>query len=136
MSTNQEPFDLSNVELKMPEENFINPEPTAKPTRTLPLILIIIILLLLLTLGGLIWWGRELIKPAPAPEVVPTATRPILEEINEPETANAEADVANILTTSSSGEWPDIKADLEATDFSIITKEMTTIENIINEKAP
>lgn len=133
MSTNQEPFDLNDAKLKMPEENFLNNEPAEKTTRTLPIVLIVIILLLLLVLGGLIWWGKELIKPAPPAEIIPTVTRPTPEENNEPESTNAEADVAAILTTSSSTELPDIQADLEATDLAIITKELIQIDNIINQ---
>lgn len=133
---NQEPFDINNVEFKMPEEDFLNNEPAGETTRTLPIILILIILLLLLVLGGLIWWGKELIKPAPPEEIVPTVTRPTDEENDEPETTNAEADVSVIKTTSSSGEWPDIEADLKATDISITTKEMSTIDNYLNEKLP
>ncbi len=134
-NNNQEPFDLSNVEFKMPEENFLNNEPAPTSSKTLPWILIIIILLLLLVLGGLVWWGSTLLKPTPAPEITPSVTKPILEETNEPETQNAEADVASITTTSSSGDWPDIKADIESTNLTIITKELTTVDNLINEKS-
>jgi len=131
-NSNQEPFDLSNVEFKMPEENFLETEPTPAPKRALPVILILIIVLLLMILGGLVWWGKALLEPTPPPEVIPTVTKPLLEETNEPETENAEADVAVINTTSSSGDWPDIKADIESTDISVITKELTTVDNMIN----
>jgi len=130
---NQEPFDLSDVELKMPEENFLGTESEAKTKKALPIILIVIILMLLVVLGGLLWWGVVLTRPTPAPETIPTVTRPTPEENNEPESTNAEAEASVIRTISSSVALKDIKADLTSTDFTNLTKEMVTIDNLINE---
>ena len=136
MSNNQEPFDLTNVEFKMPEENFLSPTEQQQPSRSLVWVLVLIIILLVLILGGLIWWGFEISKTPEQPiETIPTVTRPTPEENNEPESTNAEADVSTILTTSSSGDWPDIKADIEATDLNKPLSELTTIDNLFNTSA-
>ena len=113
----------------MPEEDFLETEPATKTLPSMPLILFGVILLLIGILGGLLWWGTQIINTAPEANPVPTATRPTPEENNEPESNNAEADVQIINTVSSSDQVEAIMADIESTDIETLDKELTTIDN-------
>lgn len=131
---NQDYFDLTKAELKMPEEDFLGTEPVKKSISLVPIFLGFIIVLLFVILGGLIWWGAEMLKPTVPVETIPIATRPTAAENTEPESTTAEAQVDTIKTLSSSDALQDIGSDLQATALTDLTPEITTIDNLLTEQ--
>ena len=124
-------YDPNNVEMHMPEDNYIESEPTTNTIPLMPIILIGVILLLIGILGGLLWWGSTFFSPISVATPEPVATRPTAEQNNEPESTNAEADVQVIRTLSPSNELSAIKADLFATDVDSVDKEMSVIDQTL-----
>jgi len=124
--TPQEPV-VSDEEMKMPEENFGNTGAPPENTSHLGVILGILIVILILILGGLYLWGSTIQKGHDV-EVAPTADRPTAEENNEPESANAEADVETMQALSTSNEIEAIEADIESTNLDQLDAELDAID--------
>jgi len=88
----------------------------------------IIVIALVFILGGLYLWGTTLKNNEPLPTPTPIE-RPTAEENNEPESANAEADVEIADTVSTSDTIEAIEADVDATtDLDEIDTELNAIE--------
>ena len=126
-------FNMDNVELKMPEDNFIETEPETNKTSVMSLVLFGIILLLIGILGTLLWWGSTLLTPELDQTNNTEALRPTPEENNEPESTTAEARVQALQTVSSSDEISAIEADLMSTTVGDIESELRAIDTLLQE---
>ena len=124
-------YDPNNVDMHLPDENFIDAEPTTKSLPLMPIILFGAILLLIGILGALLWWGSTFFTLPTVASPEPVATRPTAEQNNEPESANAEANVQVLDTLSTSNELPAIKADLFGTTIEGIDSEITAIDQAL-----
>lgn len=120
----QEPV-VSDVEMKMPEDNFIA-SGSGDNNKQLGIILGVLIVLLVLILGGLYLWGSSMNTnlQEPAPEVA----RPTPEENNEPESPTAAAQVQALDTLSTSNEIEAIEADIESTNLDELDAELEAID--------
>lgn len=116
---------IPDEEMKLPEEGpLVVDEPIHKSTHLIAIIGIAI-LILILTILALYLFDRNLEQQAiNAPQV----TRPSAEENQEPESANARADVTALDALSPSDEISAIEADLESTLLSDIDTELQAIE--------
>ncbi len=122
----QEPV-ISDDELKIPDSA------STKPTNDthLTALLGVLIIVLILILAGLYLWSTTFTTP----DTVPTPdnnNRPTAAENNEPESTNAEAEVATMNAMSNSTNLDTIAADLESTDLDNLDAELTTIDNELN----
>lgn len=120
--------DLSNEEMKMPENN--GSQSTGNAAAATPVngaIIGVLVLLLIMILGGMYYWFSQLTQEV-APAVEPTFERPSAEENNEPESTTAEAAVEALNSLSTSDELAAIEADIAATDLSAIDTELTAIQ--------
>lgn len=129
---NKDFLDFKNVEMKMPEDAFLETDATTKTIPILPFVLVGVILLLVGILGGILWWGSEILNSKESANVTPTAQRPTAEENNEPESNNAEADVQIIRTFSSSDSVGAIEADVSATDIENLDQGIQDIDTELN----
>jgi len=118
--------DLSNEEMKMPENMgaHVTPKaPSATPVNGI--IIAILALLLIIILGGMYYWFSQLTSQLPA---APAVERPTAEENNEPESTTAEAAVETQAALSTSDEIVAIEADIEATNLETLDAELTAID--------
>ena len=119
--------DLSQEEMKMPENSTITSTPTTKSSSSINgIIIAILAVLLIVILGGMYVWFSQL-SNTPA-EVAPVVERPTAEENNEPESTTAEAAVETQQAISTSDEIAAIEADINATDLDSIDAELTAID--------
>ncbi|MCA9366387.1 hypothetical protein KC722_02295 [Candidatus Kaiserbacteria bacterium] len=120
-------YNLPEDQIHLPDSEVLETEPT---TGRLPMTIILIGLVIILIgiLGGLIWWGRELLLQSTPPAVVPIATRPTAEENNEPESTKAEAEVETLGAMSTSDEIDAIESDLIGTNVDSLDAELPAIE--------
>jgi flagellar basal body-associated protein FliL len=97
---------------------------------------IIILLLLILgaILGGFYFWYTLVAKEASLTEA--PATRPTIEENNEPESPTAEARTQTMDIVSTSDELPAIKADIDSTHLEELDSEIPAIESELNAALP
>lgn len=130
---NKDFLDFKNVEMKMPEDSFLATDETTKTIPVLPFILVGVILLLVGILGGILWWGSEILNSRENTSVTTNIQRPTKEENNEPESNNAEADVQIIKTFSTSDEISPIEADISATEIENLDKELQVIDKELND---
>lgn len=119
--------DLSNEEMKMPENSTLGATPVAEHrTPVNAIIIAILALLLIFILGGMYYWFSQLTAQT---EVNPSPTeRPTAEENNEPESTTAEAAVETQQALSTSDEIAAIEADIQATDLDALDAELTAID--------
>lgn len=125
-------YDPNKVDMKMPEDNFLETEPTTTSIPLMPIILFGVILVLIGILGGLLWWGSQFFTTPEVASPTPIATRPTAEENNEPESENAEAAVSTLEAQSTSLELESIEADLINTNLDILDSELNVINQIFN----
>lgn len=125
-------YDPESVEMKMPEDTILTTDVTTKTIPAMPLVLFGLILILIGILGGLLWWGLQLLNDQSAAQV-PTATRPTAEENNEPESTNAEAEVETSAVLSPSDELPAIENDLRGTSIETLDTELIAIDNLLSQ---
>lgn len=92
-------------------------------------ILISLAALLVLILIGLVAWLVFLQQSKPVP--MPEATRPTVEENDEPESTTAEATTETIQVMSPSTELTSIQVDLEATRIDPLTEAFAGIDATI-----
>ena len=114
---------ISDDEMKMPEDTFGGGDTTSESRSVVPVILMIIIVLLVLTLAGLYLWGEVMKNEAPD-------TTPVeIDEINTVDDENAaETDTTEMEAVSTSDELDAIEADLENTDLDSLDAEMDDID--------
>ena len=119
--------DLSNEEMKMPENMGTHPvqkAPASKPVNGI--IIAILAVLLIFILAGMYYWFSQLTNQiAPA---APVVERPTAEENNEPESTTAKAAVETQAALSTSDEISAIEADIAATDLESLDAELSAIE--------
>ncbi len=120
----QEPV-VPDVEMKMPEDNFIESDSDSN-TKQLGIILGVLIVLLVLILGGLYLWGSTM-NPEGL-ESAPEAVQPAPAENNEPESTTADAQVQALDIVSTSDEISAIEADIENTDLDELDAELDAID--------
>ena len=122
--------DLSNEEMKMPENmgtHSVQKAPAAKPVSGV--IIAILAVLLIFILAGMYYWFSQLTNQiAPAAPVAPAAERPTAEENNEPESTTAKAAVETQAALSTSDEISAIEADIAATDLESLDAELSAID--------
>ena len=126
-------YDPNSVEMKMPQDGFVESEPETKQIPLMPIILFGVILILIGILGALLWWGSQFLTGPEVASPTPVATRPTAAENNEPESTNAEADLTVIQALSTSDEITAIEADLFGTDIEGLDPEITTLNQIFGE---
>lgn len=113
-------------ELKMPEERF--GVSVMRPSHK-GIIIGVLILCLVLILGGLYAWGEYIKQQQALSAIQSAAQRPTADENNEPESTNAEAEVENITTMSTSDELDAINTDLQSTVIlETLDADLTAIE--------
>ncbi len=123
--TNAEPV-IADAEMKVPEEA-MRVSHVGGDQATLPIVLGVIIVLLVLVLAGLYLWGTTL-QGTPMPEEAAEVMRPTPEENNEPESETADAQVQALETMSTSNSLEAIEADVESTNLDAIDAELGAIE--------
>lgn len=121
--------DLSQEEMKMPENSVASHaivEPSQTPVNGI--IIAILALLLVSILAGMYYWFSQLTNQ-PRTTTLPTPVeRPTAEENNEPESTTAEAAVETQAALSTSDEIAAIEADIEATDLDSLDAELNAID--------
>ncbi len=117
---------ISEEELKMPEEKFGVTVTAPDRSTYLGIILGVLIMLLIIILAGLYMWGSTLSSPQTTN--TPANQRPTAEENNEPESANAEADVETFQALSNSTEIDAIQADIDSTNIDELDAELNAID--------
>jgi cytoskeletal protein RodZ len=118
---------VSDNEMKMPQETFLNTEPAKDKSSVLGAVLVGLIVVLVVILGGLYLWGATLRNQTEVP-TFDIPSRPTPAENNEPESTNAEADVQALETVSTSNEIEAIEADIESTNLDQLDAELNAIE--------
>lgn len=125
---NQNPdtdFYIPDEEMKVPEQMEYQSDGESKGSH-LVVILIIAIVVVLVALGGLYLWDQSLQTDEEA--TVTTPSRPTASENQEPESANARAEVETMNALSPSDQLPAIITDLENTDLDNLNAELQTID--------
>lgn len=121
--------DFEGEEMKMPEGAVATETITEIPAKSIlsgPII-VLLGLILVAILGGLYYWYYTVMS---IPLTEPTApTRPSIEENNEPESTTAEARTSTMDVVSTSNELDAIEADIESTNLSDLSIEMTAIDS-------
>ena len=137
--------DLQNVELKMPEENFLGTEPQPKKSSFWVKFLLILIVLLMMGLAGALWWFKDdilnrLLPPIPSPTLEPsisTTTEPVKQEevetVPEPKVilSNFEIELQAINKVSESDEVEAIESDFNNTDLDGLDEDFQAMEEAI-----
>lgn len=119
--------DLSNEEMKMPENMGTHPiQKSASPKPVSGIIIAVLAVLLILILAGMYYWFSQLTSQIESVE--PVAERPTAEENNEPESTTAEAAVETQAALSPSDEISAIEADIAATDLESLDAELNAID--------
>ncbi len=130
-NTKKQPPKVDQNEMKMPTESHFGRHDHESPSHLGPILGVLIVVLVLI-LGGLYLWGSMLVNQTipnsyvedlPAPRV-PTE----IKENNDPENANARADLSSLQTVSTSNEIDAIEADIEATDLDTLDAELNAID--------
>ena len=120
----QEPV-VPDVEMKMPEDNFIESDSDSN-TKQLGIILGVLIVLLVLILGGLYLWGSTM--STGVLETAPEVEQPAPAENNEPANTSDDAQVQALDTVSTSDEISAIEADIENTNLDELDAELDAID--------
>ena len=135
-NTNNQIPDLSEAEMKMPE-NADFQKPTSEEDDSTALsapVLAILAVVLIAILAGLYYWFTTMSNSSQnnqAPAVTPVE-RPAPVENNEPESTTAEAQTEALGITSTSDEISAIEADVESTDLDSLDAELNAIDAEIN----
>ena len=120
--------DLSQEEMKMPENSVRSAAPkAATQTPVNGIVIIVLALLLIFILGGMYYWFSQLTGQTASP-IAPMVERPTAQENNEPESTTAEAAVETQQALSTSDEIIAIEADIEATDLDSLDAELNAID--------
>lgn len=128
-------YNLPDDQIKMPgQEVSQEVEPTKK--RSLVPFLLIIVLLLVGLLGGLLYWGWDIIFPS---ELIQPETNESVESeteetapVTEATTATEEPSPANSIPLSTSDEITDIETDLINTDINNLDQEVAELQAIFS----
>jgi flagellar basal body-associated protein FliL len=121
-------------EMRMPTVQAGRPIETTASTSIISLpIIILLVLILAAILGGFYYWYTLVMKEAAA---VPVATRPTVEQNNEPESTTAEARTATTDVVSTSDELSSIRADVDSTHLEDLDNEIPAIESELNGALP
>ena len=124
--------DLSNEEMKMPENmgtHIVQKAPSNTPVNGI--IIAVLAVLLILILGGMYYWFSQLTEQASTLNA-PAIERPSAQENNEPESTTAEAAVETQQALSTSDEITAIEADIAATDLDGLDSELNAIDAELN----
>jgi flagellar basal body-associated protein FliL len=124
--------DLSNEEMKMPEN--MGTHPIQKAPSNTPvngIIIAVLAVLLIAILGGMYYWFSQLTEQATS-MATPEIERPTAEENNEPESTTAEAAVETQQAMSTSDEISAIEADIAATNLNELDAELNAIDAELN----
>ena len=127
----KQPPQIDESEMKMPTESTFGRHDHESPSHLGPILGVLIVLLVLI-LGGLYLWGSTLMDNAieeAAVENLPTTRTPTEIPVNnEPENANARAEVEALETVSTSDEIEAIEADIDATNLDSLDAELDAID--------
>lgn len=123
-----EPRNNQDQDMKMPEQVFTDTPAEPEPPSVSGALIVAIIIVLVVILGGLYLWSMSLNQSY---DESPSVTRPTAEENNEPESTQAEAEVASQAAVSTSDELSPIEADLSATNLDSLDAELQIVEDEI-----
>ena len=118
--------DLSDEEMKMPENSNLASAPEEESSPLNGVIIVLLALVLIGILAGMYFWFSQLTTQIETP--APVIERPSAEENNEPESDNAEAAVEIQSALSTSDEIAAIEADIAATDIDSLDAELNAID--------